>query len=351
MEFAAFQSVTIALVLGVSSYVLSRRLKIPAILFYLFCGLLVGNMGLKLINPQSLGQGLHILLEIVIATILFEGGLSLSSHGFKSESTAIRRILIITLPLTGIGATLLAHFLLDLPWQYSLFFGALIVVTGPTVVGSILKSVYLPRRLQIVLNWESIWGDVIGVLLSAVALEVVNLNLEDSVYEIGGVFILRIFSGILIGIASGFILSKILAWITGLRDSALFGIVSLTGAIATFYFANVVLHSSGPLAAAVSGFYLSNTKDEYLHDIRHFKDQVSSIFVSTIFVLLSALINPLPLIHLWPMMLLIALIMGGLVRPLSVLAALHRTSVPFAEKLYIGIIGPRGIIAVATAAY
>ncbi|MBU3916311.1 cation:proton antiporter [bacterium] len=351
MEFEAYQSITIALVLGVGSYILSRRLKIPAILFYLFCGILAGKVGFGIINPESLGNGLHILLEIVIATILFEGGLSLSSHGFRAESAAIRRILIITLPLTGLGATLLAHYLLDLPWQYSVFFGALIVVTGPTVIGSILKSVFLPRRLEIVLNWESIWGDVIGVLLSAVALEVVNLNLTDSAYEIGAIFVLRIISGILIGIASGFILSKILSWISVLRDSALYGIVSLTGAIATFYFANVVLHSSGPLAAAVSGFYLSNTKKECLHDIRHFKDQVSSIFVSTIFVLLSALINPLPLIHLWPMMILIALILGGIIRPLSVLAALYRTSIPFAERLYIGIIGPRGIIAVATAAY
>jgi len=351
MEIVAFQSVTLALVLGVSSYVLSRRFKIPAILFYLFAGILMGNMGFKLIDPESLGNGLHILLEIAIAIILFEGGLSLTSHSFKSESTAIRRILFITLPLTGLGAMVLAHYLLDLPWQYSLFFGTLIVVTGPTVIGSILKSVYLPRRLEILLNWESIWGDVIGVLLSAVALEIVDLDLSEFGVKIGGIFLLRIVSGILIGIVSGYLLSKILHWITDIRDSALFGIVSLAGAIGTFYFANVVLHSSGPLAAAVSGFYLSNTKEEYLHDIRHFKDQVSSVFISTMFVLLSALIDPLPMIHLWPMMMLIGLILGGVIRPLSVLIALYRTSVPFAERLFAGIIGPRGIIAVATASY
>ncbi|MCP4753324.1 MAG: sodium:proton antiporter [Proteobacteria bacterium] len=351
MELIVFQSVTVALVLGVTSYIMSRWLRIPAILFYLFCGLAAGRIGLGIIDTNSLGNGLHILLEIAVAIILFEGGLSLSSHSFKSESSAIRRILIITIPLTGLGGAVLARHLLDLSWQFSLFFGALIVVTGPTVVGSILKSVYLPRRLEILLNWESIWGDVIGVLLSAVALELVDLNLQDSFYNVGFTFVLRLVGGIAIGVLSGYLLTAILGRVARLRDSTLLGIVAMAGAIATFYTANVVLHSSGPLAVAVSGFYLSNLQEDFLHEIRHFKEQVSSLFISTMFVLLSAYVNPLPLIHLWPMMIAVAVILGALVRPLSVLAALFRTDVDVSERVFLGVIGPRGIIAVATAAY
>lgn len=351
MDLIALQSITIAMVIGVSSYILSRKLRIPAILFYLFFGLVVGNIGLQWIKPDSLGGGLHILLEIVVAIILFEGGLSLSSHSFKAESSAIRRILIVTLPLTGIGAALLAHYILELSWNIAIFFGALIVVTGPTVIGSILKSVYLNRRLETLLNWESIWGDVIGVLLSAVALEMVDLNFSDSFVDVSLVFLLRIFGGIIIGIACGFLLTYVLEWTAKLKDSTLLGIASVTGAIATFTVANAVLHSSGPLAAAVAGFYLSNTRKTFLPEVRHFKEQVSSLFISSTFVLLSAYVNPLPLMDKWWAMAFVAVVLGALVRPLSILIAFVKTNVTFREQLFIGIIGPRGIVAVATASY
>ncbi len=351
MELIALQTITFALGLGVTSYILSRWLRVPAIIFYLMAGLLAGPVGLKLVDTSSLGQGLLILVEITVAIILFEGGLSLSSRSFKNESSAIRRMLIVTLPLTGMGAAALAHYLLDLPWQIAVFFGALIVVTGPTVVGAILRSVYLTRRLEILMNWESIWGDVIGVLLSAVALELVDLNLQDSWGEVGLTLLARILGGAALGIVGGYGLTWILNRVCRLRDSTLPGIVSIAGALAIFYTANFVMHSSGPLAVAAAGFILSNLNEETLHEIRHFKEQISSIFISTMFVLLSAFINPMPLLDQWPMMLLTALILGAVVRPLSVAVALWKTPVPVSERTFIGLIGPRGIIAASTAAY
>jgi len=351
MELAVLQTVTIALVLGVLSYILSRWLKLPAVLFYLISGLAFGKIGLGFIDTDSLGSGLLILVEITVAIILFEGGLSLSTNSFRSERSAIRRILAITIPLTGIGGAILARYILNLPWQFAIFFGALIVVTGPTVIGSILKSVYLPRRLEILLNWESIWGDVIGVLASAVALELVDLNLQDSLLDVGIVFLLRIVSGVVLGLLSGFILIKLLTWISALRDSTLYGIVIVAGAIGTFFTANVLLHSSGPLAVAVSGFFLSSAKKDFLREVRHFKEQVSSLFIGMMFVMLSAYVNPIPVLPHWQSILAVAFILGVFVRPLSVLLALIRTPVPMAERLFIGVIGPRGIIAVATAGY
>jgi NhaP-type Na+/H+ or K+/H+ antiporter len=351
MELIALQTITLALVLGVTSYVLSRWWKVPAILFYLAAGLIFGRMGFGLIDVDALGDGLLILVEITVAIILFEGGLSLSPRAFKSESAAIRRMLIITLPLTDLGGAALCHYLLDVSWQISIFFGALIVVTGPTVVGSILKSVYLTRRLEILLNWESIWGDVIGVLLSAVALELVDLNLQDSWREVILTLALRIVGGGLLGLIGGYLLRWIINRTYRLQDTTLPGIVSIAGSLAIFFTANVVTHSSGPLAVAVAGFILSSLNEDLLHEIRHFKEQISSIFISTMFVLLSAYINPLPLLSQWPMMLLTALIMGALIRPASVAVALWRTPVLPSERIFIGLIGPRGIIAAATAAY
>lgn len=345
------QTITLALVLGVFSYVLSRWLRVPAIIFYLAAGLIAGKAGFVLIDTDALGKGLLILVEITVAIILFEGGLSLSPRSFKSESSAIRRMLIVTLPLTGICSAALAHYLVGISWQISIFFGALIVVTGPTVVGSILKSVYLNRRMETLLNWESIWGDVIGVLLSAVALELVGLNLQESWRDALLSLLMSILGGCLLGFAGGYGLRWIINRTCRLRDSTLPGIVSIAGALAIFYTANVLMHSSGPLAVAVAGFILSSLNEELLHEIRHFKEQISSVFISTMFVLLSAFINPFPFLDKWPMMLLLAFIMGAIVRPLSVAIALWRTPVLPSERAFIGLIGPRGIIAAATAAY
>jgi NhaP-type Na+/H+ or K+/H+ antiporter len=353
MEQHAIQTITLALVIGIFSSVLARRLKVPAVLFYIAGGFAAGPVGFRLIDPASLGAGLLVLVEIAVAIILFEGGLSLSTHSFRAESSAIRRILALTIPLTGMGATVLAHSILRVSWQFAIFFGAVIVVTGPTVIGSLLRSVNLKRRLEILLNWESIWGDVIGVLVSALALKLIALDLgTDSPLNPVMVFTLSLLTGTAMGAISGNLLARyILPAVARLRDPGLPGIVAVAVALATFFFAGTIVQSSGPLAVAVAGFFLSHLQVETLHEIRHFKEQLSTIFISTLFVLLSAFINPLDFMPLWPHMLLIALILGAVVRPFAVLASLAGSTLSLPERIYIGLIGPRGIIAVATMAY
>lgn len=170
MENGSLETLILAVVLGTTSYTVARRLKVPAILFYLVLGMLFGPAGLHLVEPGSLGEMLPTLVEIAVAIILFEGGLSLPSSGFRSAPVAIRRILLISLPLTGLGAGVLAHYLLGLSWHVSAIFGALMVVTGPTVIGPLLRNLNLSPRLEILLRYEGIWGDCIGVLAAAVAL-------------------------------------------------------------------------------------------------------------------------------------------------------------------------------------
>jgi len=352
MNHAALQTVSLALILGVASYALSLRLRIPATLFYIGCGVAAGPAGFHILRVDSLGTGLRTFVEIAVAIILFEGGLSLSSRSFQLESSPISRILGFSIPLTGLGATILGHAFLGLRWDLAAFFGALIVVTGPTAVGSLLKNVNLRRRVEVLLHWESIWGDVIGVLISALALEIILVVAGESLGHLGGILALRVLDGILIGLASGFILARVVfPWAAKLKEPGFPGILAVGGALATFDAANLLVEASGPLAVAVSGFSLSHLKAETIHEIRRFKEQLSSLFIGTLFVMLSSAINPLQLVHRWPMMLLVAFLLGALVRPASVLLALWRTPVPLGERLYVGIIGPRGIIALAVASY
>lgn len=352
MEATVFSTFALALVLGVGCYTLARSLGIPAILFYLSSGILFGPLGLDLLQVKALGEGLLVLVEIAVAIILFEGGLSLSSRSFKAESAAIRRILLLTIPLTGLGAACLAHWVLGLSPKISFVFGALIVVTGPTVIGTLLKSVLLTRRLEILLHWESIWGDVIGVLLSAVALELLGHTAHDTAAGLATDFLLRIIEGIPLGVICGYVLGRfLLPWASRLRDPILPGLLAVAGALGTFSIANTLMESSGPLAATIAGFTLASLRGETLHEIRHFKEQLSSLFIGTLFVLLSAYIDPRPLADIWLRMLFVALFLGAVVRPAATFIALLGTRVPWPERIYVAYIGPRGILAVATAFY
>ena len=353
MTHDALQTISLSIALGVFSYIISRAYKVPAIVFYLVSGLLFGPAGFNLIRTEAaIGGGIAPMVEIAVAIILFEGGLSLSIQSFRMEKKAIRRLLFITIPITGIAAALLSHYLTGMPWLFAIFFGALIVVTGPTVIGSILKSVALTQRLEILLNWESLWGDVIGVMVSALALELILVSKGGVITA--GVFahlVLGACVGCLVGLAGGYFLKRVVHWLEKFKDPALSGIASFGGAVALFYISGQIVESSGPLAVVVAGMYLSLKCGDAVVGIRHFKEQIASLFISTLFVLLSAFVNPMELIHLWPTMLAVAFILGAVVRPIAVHLALVGSEVTLRERWYMGVIGPRGIVAVATASY
>jgi NhaP-type Na+/H+ or K+/H+ antiporter len=352
VDHHAIQTIIVALVVGVVSYAVSRKLRIPAILFYLVSGVLLGPVGTGVINAADLGRGLPILVEIGMAIILFEGGLSLHPRRFKTAPAAIQRQLFIVLPLTGAAGGLLAYHFLGISWRLCIVFGALIVVTGPTVIGPLLKSINLPQRVEEILRWESIWGDCMGVLFSALALELLAISHAGDLSSLGTHFMTSILIGTLLGAGGGFLLGRIvLPWTVRLGDPGLPGMITAAAALGLFWGGNAVSSGSGPLAAAVGGFTISYLREEAFHEIRLFKDQISSIFISTLFVLLSSYIDPVQYLDQMPVIILVAAVMGGAVRPLAVQIAMIRTCVTPRERLYLSFIGPRGIIAIATASY
>jgi NhaP-type Na+/H+ or K+/H+ antiporter len=346
------QHIVIALVLGTLCYIAARRIHIPAILFYLLAGLFAGPAFLGVIDTQELGAGMLTLVEIVVAVILFEGGLSLKSREFRSAPSAIPRVLGLTIPLTAVSAAFLGHYVLGLDWDISLVFGTLIVVTGPTVIGPLLKSVKFVPKVEILLMWESTWGDVLGVLLSALALEFILLAEGSPVGAMGLQLLLVTSAGLLVGGFGGFLLGRyILPWVSTLGEQGLPGIVAFASALGLFYGANLLAPSSGPLAAAVAGFTLAWFRGKELLHIRHFKDQISIILISTMFVLLSAHVDPFRYgDRLWAM-LFVALALGAVARPVAVWLSLFLSELNLRERLYVGLIGPRGIVALATASY
>jgi len=287
-----------------------------------------------------------------VAIILFEGGLSLSEQSFNKAPTAIIRLLAITMPATGLMGGLLGYYLLGFSPRIALVFGTIIVVTGPTVIGPLLRSVSLPPRLESMLRWESIWGDVIGVMLSAVALEILTVPESSTVPMAALVLLMSIVAGTAVGLAAGVLLGRhILPWSKSLSDDSLPGIIAFAAALFVFFLSNKLVESSGPLAAAVTGFSLARFGKAGLHSVRHFKEQLSTLMISTLFILLVASADPRNSTVDWGAILMVSLLLGAVIRPISVFLGLAGSDTSLPEKIYVGFIGPRGIIALAAASY
>jgi hypothetical protein len=158
--------------------------------------------------------------------------------------------------------------------------------------------------------------------------------------------------GILVGLTGGIALNGfVFPWLKKIQERHLMGIMTLAGTLAVSFGSDVLVSSSGPLAVAIAGFYLSYRRDPFLHSIRHFRDQLSIIFISTLFVLLSGFINPLQVKEKWPAILTVALGLGAVVRPLAVSLALTGSALSWKERAIISAMGPWGILALAAAFY
>lgn len=165
------------LVLGFFAQWLSWRIKVPAILPLIIIGLVVGpistlftgdegylvSKGPKLIDGDSIFQGkvLFDVVSLAVGLILFEGGLTLKLSEVKVLGKAVRNIIVIGSAVTMAGGTVAAMLIMDFTLQTSLLFGSLIIVTGPTVIGPILRNVKPNFNITTVLKWEGILIDLL----------------------------------------------------------------------------------------------------------------------------------------------------------------------------------------------
>jgi len=351
MHETVLQTVAITAALATGALMLGRWLRMPTLLFFMLLGLVAGPSVLGLIHPESLGNLLLPFIELAVAIIIFEAALALPFRTWKHAPTAIRRILAFTLPLTGLGAFLAARYIAGFSIQTAALFGSLIVVTGPTVIGPLLKSLSLAPRIESLLRWESIWADCIGVVASGVVLEFV-LAPRASGFTIPLLFIGKAAVGLSIGAAGGLVLGKVLlpaASRTG--DHGLPGIVALSSAVGLFFLSNTIISNSGVLSVAVAGLVTSLFPCRELDNVRHFKDQITTLVVAFLFVLLSAQIDTDRILHgSWPLVA-VALTIAFIVRPAAVFIGLRGTGMGWRDKLYIGLVGPRGIISAGVASY
>lgn len=328
---------------------LAWRLKLPAILFLLLTGILVGPV-LHLLDPEDMfGPLLMPLVSLAVALILFEGSLTLHLSEWREVGSVVRRLVTLGALSTWIVIALATHWLLGFDWMLAALFGSLTLVTGPTVIVPMLRVVRPKASIASILRWEGIVIDPIGALLAVVVYSFIIASADDSglsqsLLTFGGV----ILCGSSFGIAGGWVLGKIIQrhWL----PEYLHNLASLAAVLGIFIASSEVMNESGLLAVTLMGMWLANMKGVDVRHILHFKENLSVLLISGLFILLAARLDLKALIALGPLVLILLLIIQFIARPLNVLLCTAGSSLSWRERALLSWIAPRGIVAAAVSA-
>ena len=352
------------IILGILAQWVAWKFKIPAILPLILIGLLVGPIaaqflsddGSKWIEPiwngeKGLfpGEGLYYFVSLAISIILFEGGLTLKRSEIKNVGPVITKLITIGSAITFFGAGAIAYFIFNLSWELSLLFSGLIIVTGPTVITPILRNIPLKKDISTVLKWEGILIDPIGALVAVLVFEFISVEGDSGFTKTALIEFGKI---ILFGTTFGFTFAHALAFAVNkkLIPHYLLNVVSLSTVLLVFVESEIFAHESGLLAVVVMGMVLGNSKLNNLKELLYFKESLSVLLISILFILLAANINieDLMLLYTWKTALLFALVVF-VIRPIAVFVSTQGSRLKFNEKLFISWVGPRGIVAAGIA--
>lgn len=346
-SFALTLQIVITVVAGITAQVIAEYLKVPSIVFLLIFGIALGSDGWEILHPQSLGIGLEVLVALSVAIILFEGGLSLSGRELGRVSGSLRNLVTLGTSITLIGGGMAAHWLGEFPWPIAFLYASLVVVTGPTVIGPLLKQVAVDRRVATLLEGEGVLIDPVGAILAVVVLNTI-IDTHSRPMEIITGLTLRLGIGAAIGIAGGGLLSFIIKTCNFLTFE-LKNLVVLAGVWGLFGLSQFSRSESGLMAVVMAGIVLkaAAVPDERL--LRRFKGQLTTLCVSVLFILLAADLSIASVIALGWGSVLTVLVLMLVVRPLSVALCTLKSDLNWRHKLFIAWVAPRGIVSASVA--
>jgi NhaP-type Na+/H+ or K+/H+ antiporter len=337
----------LALAVGIFAQSVSRHLRIPGIVLLLLAGAGLGPDGLAWIEPRSLGVGLVAVVDLAVAVILFEGGLNLEISRLRREQTPIRRLVTWGALITLVGGALAARWCLEWPWMRSVVFGGLIVVTGPTVVGPLVRNLRLRPRIATVLEAEGVLIDPIGAILAALLLGIA-LQGVDSIWDAPMLLAQSLGFGAVAGVMAGFALAALLR-VRNIVPEGYENIFVLAFVLLLYQGCDEIVSHSGILAVTAAGVVVGNVRTRVDRDLREFKDQLTVLLIGLLFVLLAADVRADDVFALgWGGIAVVALLVL-VVRPLNVGLSTLGSDLSIRERLFVSWIAPRGIVAAAVA--
>ena len=340
--------------LGVSAQWLAWRTGLPSILLLLLFGVALGYFVqpdgyLQEITDGGEFAGPRLLFPIVslsVAVIMFEGGLSLKLGELREAGTAALRLCTAGALITFAGATVAAHYCLDFDWRLAFLLGAILVVTGPTVIGPLLRQVRPSRRVASTLKWEGIVIDPIGAVLAVLVFEQLLVSSEHGHESSASLMLLKtILVGVVLGVVGGWVLTYALKrfWV----PDQLQGVAALAIGLLLFAVSNLLAHESGLITVTVLGIWLTNQDQFDIEHIIELKENLRTLLIGCLFIVLGSRVDVNDVAAIgWPGVLFVAVLIL-IVRPLSVFVSLIGSPLNLREQAFVAGLAPRGIVAAA----
>ncbi len=340
----------LVVLIGILSQWIAWRFRMPAIVVMSVAGLLIGPV-LGVINPQeSMGELFSPIITFAVALILFEGSLNLDFREIRGFNKPVLRIVTVGAFIAWIAGSLAAHYVAGLSLSVAFIIGGLFIVTGPTVIMPLLRQAKLKPRPAAILKWEGIVVDPFGALLAVFAFESIRFFNNEVTLKAFSLFFAASIFAVFVGVAIALIVGR--SFERGgvpefLKSPVLFAVV-----IFTFVLTDEIMQQTGLLAVTAMGMTMANMRLSSLADIRHFKENITVLLISSIFVMLTASLSSEVLLAIfsWKIILFVV-VMLFIVRPLSIWVSTMGTELTAKEKTLIGWIAPRGIVALTVSGY
>lgn len=333
----------LVLALGATCQLVAYRLRVPSILLLLVAGFLLGQV----VTPEAvLGRDvLFAGVSVSVGIILFEGSLSLRFRDLQGLGKAVVRLCTVVVAIAWALITA-SGMIAGVGWQLSLLIGALLVVTGPTVIAPIVRQLRPTRRVSSMLRWEGIVVDPIGAVLAVIVFQTViidgpELSLGPALLTLGRLVLISTVLMLVIGGALEVAMRR------HLIPDFLEGVVFLAAAVGALVLSNVLQPESGLLTVTMLGIYLANRPGLRLDHVREFKEHLQVLIVGALFVLLAGRISPAEVVSVAPTALVFVALLILVVRPASVWLGLLGTPATREERTLLSFMAPRGIVAAA----
>ncbi|MEM9220555.1 MAG: cation:proton antiporter [Cyanobacteria bacterium P01_F01_bin.150] len=332
---------------GIGAQVLGDYFKIPSIVFLLLFGISLGSDGLGLLHPSVLGSGVEVIVALSVAIILFEGGLNLELRELGRVSGSLQNLVTVGTLITLLGGGMAAHWFSEFPWSLAFLYASLVVVTGPTVIGPLLKQVRVDRQVSALLEGEGVLADPVGAILAVVVLDVILNGDTDPIAVVSGL-VLRLGIGGVIGAVGGWLLGFFLKKAEFLSEE-LKNLVVLACVWGLFGLSQSVQSESGLMTMVMAGMVLRASSVPEERMLRRFKSQLTILSVSVLFILLSADLSIASVIALGRGAVVTVALLMFVVRPINIWVCTWSSDLNWRQKFFLAWVAPKGIVSASVA--
>lgn len=341
--------------LGTIAQILSDKTALPAIIFLLLFGSLLGKQGLNWINPDVYSTvGLRAIIAVAVAIVVFEGGLLIDLTHLRQHLVSVLGLISLNVLITILGMAWITSQLLGIEWRIALMYAGLVSVTGPTVIAPILRRIHVSQKVKTILETEAVLVDAVGVIA---AVSIFNYIIAGA-HHGPDAGLMPIVKNMLLSLVLGAASGSFCAWLarrTAIIFSPMRGevvrMLVLGTTVSAYLLGELISHESGIASVAVAGMIIGNTQFPHKSSIKEFKGDLTLLSITVVFLLLSASLDLNLLKKIGLPGAICVLILMWVIRPIGVFLSTAFEKVSWRERVFISWLGPRGIVAASAATF